>query len=399
MINPTLTSDLDGTGGRIKVERADFHVREIPLYTPGGQGDHTYVTIEKEGLTTFRAISRIAQALRINPRAIGYAGLKDAHAVTVQMLSLGDVDPARVRSLELSGIRVLDVSRHTNKLKIGHLRGNRFSVRVRDVSASALPAAQAILDVLERRGVPNYFGEQRFGLRSDTHLLGRALVRRDAKGLVHRLVGMPHPAESPVVQYARQLFDEGDLAASLAAWPHHMENERRAVQCLLDRPDNWERAARSVPAKMRKFFVSAYQSALFNRILARRLGTLGQLQAGDLANIHGKRAVFLVKDPAVEQPRADRLEISPSGPLYGFKMTMAQGVPGEMEQQVLEEEALVLEDMRIWGMKMPGARRPLRIPLREVAIGEDEGLVLSFSLPPGCYATTVLAEVMKTEAV
>jgi tRNA pseudouridine13 synthase len=150
---------------------------------------------------------------------------------------------------------------------------------------------------------------------------------------------------------------------------------------------------------MRKFFVSAYQSALFNRILARRLDTLGLLQVGDLANIHGKRAVFLVEDPAAEQPRADRLEISPSGPLYGYKLTMAQGVPGEMEQQVLEEEDLVLEDMRIRGMKVRGARRPLRIPLREVAIREDEGLVLSFSLPPGCYATTVLAEVMKTEAV
>jgi tRNA pseudouridine13 synthase len=399
MINPVLTSGLPGTGGRIKVKRADFHVRELPLYTPGGQGDHTYVTIEKEGLTTFRAISRIAQALRINPRAIGYAGLKDAHAVTVQMLSLGDVDPAQVRSLDLPGIRVLDINRHTNKLKIGHLRGNQFTIRVRDVIASALPAAQAILDVLERRGVPNYFGKQRFGLRSDTHLLGRALVRRDAKDLVHRLVGMPHPAESPVVQHARQLFDAGDLAASLAAWPHHMENERRVVRCLLDRPDNWERAARSVPAKMRKFFVSAYQSALFNRILARRLDTLGQLQVGDLANIHGRRTVFLVEDLAAEQPRADRLEISPSGPLYGYKVTMARGAPGEMEQQVLEEEALVLEDMRIRGMKLRGARRPLRIPLREVALEEDEGLVLSFSLPPGCYATTVLTEVMKTDTV
>jgi tRNA pseudouridine13 synthase len=354
------------------------------------------VTIEKDGLSTFRAIERIARALHTNPRAVGYAGLKDAHAITVQVLSLGDVDPARVRALDLPGIRVLDVSRHTNKLKMGHLRGNRFTIRIRDVPERALTAARAVLDVLMRRGVPNYFGEQRFGLRGDTHLLGRALVRRNPEDVVRHLVGMPHPAESERVQQARQLFDEGALVASAAAWPRGMENERRVVQSLIDHPGDWRRAANSVPTKMRKFYISAYQGALFNRILARRLDALDRLQVGDLANIHGKSAVFLVEDVEVEQPRADRLEISPSGPLYGYKLTMAQGAPGEMEQQVLDEEALSLEDFRLRGMKLRGARRPLRIPLHEVGLRYDEGIVLSFALPPGCYATTVLAEVQKT---
>jgi tRNA pseudouridine13 synthase len=396
MINPYLTADLPGVGGRTKVRNDDFRVQEIPLYTPSGYGEHTYVIIEKDGLSTFRAIERIARALHITPRAVGCAGLKDAHAITVQALSLGDVDPAQVRALDLPGIRVLDVSRHTNKLKMGHLRGNRFTIRVRDVPEGALPAAQAILDVLARRGVPNYYGEQRFGLREDTHLLGRALVRRDSEGIVRRLVGVPHPAESDRVQRARQLFDEGDLVASAAAWPRGMENERRVVQSLIDHPGDWLRAANSVPTKMRKFYISAYQGALFNRIVVRRLDTLDRLQVGDLANIHGKSAVFLVEDVEVEQPRADRLEISPSGPLYGYKLTMAQGTPGEMEQQILDEEALSLEDFRLRGMKLRGARRPLRIPLHEVGLSYDEGIVLSFTLPPGCYATTVLAEVQKT---
>jgi tRNA pseudouridine13 synthase len=391
---PYLTADLPGIGGRIKVEDADFRVEEIPLYSPSGRGQHTYATIEKRGLSTFQAIDRIAHTLGINPRAVGCAGLKDARAVTVQVVSLGDVPPERVASLDLSGIRILAVDRHTNKLRLGHLRGNRFTARIRDVGEGALEAATAVLDLLQARGVPNYFGEQRFGVRGDTHLLGRALVKGDAEAFVTRYVGMPHPDETPQIRLARARYEDGDLAASLRAWPRGMETERRVVQTLLDHPGDLERAVSSVPNRLRKFFVSAYQSALFNRVLAARLETVNRLLQGDLAWIHGKGAVFLVEDPEVEQERADRLEISPSGPLYGFKLTVAQGQPGEMEQQVLDEEGVRLEDWR--EVKVKGARRPLRVPLREVRTWYDQGLVLSFTLPPGAYATVVLDEVMKT---
>jgi len=429
LYGPYLTTDLPGVGGRIKVDYDDFRVEEIPLYLPSGQGQHTYVTFEKRGLSTFQAISRIARAVGISsrgsiPPSVGYAGLKDAHAVTVQTLSLFDVPPERVERLMegggssqtplLPGIRILAVSRHTNKLKIGHLRGNRFTIRVRDVAPDALPAAQAILDVLARRGVPNYFGEQRFGARGDTHLLGRELVRQDAEAFLRRFLGMPHPAETPQIRHARALFDQGDLAASLAAWPATMEEERRALQVLRDRPTEPARALRALPVKIRRFFVSAYQGALFNRILAQRLPTLDRLQVGDLAWLHDRGAVFLVQDPQAEQARADQLEISPSGPLYGYKMTMAQGVPGEVECQVLAEERIALQDWRVPGLKLKGARRPLRFPLREARAWYDGGctqpigctqpvgctqppLMLSFSLPAGCYATVVLAEVMKTD--
>jgi tRNA pseudouridine13 synthase len=395
MENPYLTAGLPGTGGRIKVEHADFRVEEIPLYEPSGEGQHTYVRIEKEGMTTYQAIDRIARALRIDRRSIGYAGLKDAHAVTVQTLSLGDVDPAAVRALALPGIRVLGVSRHTNKLRTGHLAGNRFTVRVREVPEEAQAGAEAVLEVLQRRGVPNYFGVQRFGLRGDTNLLGKALVHQDAETFVRRLAGMPGPAESAPVRAARQFFEQGDLDASLEAWPRQMGNERRAVETLLRHPDDWERAARSVPKNVRLFFVSAYQSALFNRLLGRRLDAIDRLMAGDLANLRGRSAVFLVEDPATEQRRADRMEISPSGPLYGYKLTMAQGVPGEMEQHVLGEESLALEDFRLPGLRIKGARRPLRVPLDDYRVWYDEGLMLSFTLPPGAYATIVLDEVMK----
>jgi tRNA pseudouridine13 synthase len=429
---PYLTADLPGVGGRIKVNPADFRVAEIPLYAPSGYGEHTYVRIEKTGIPTFEAVRRIARALHIDSRSIGYAGLKDAHAITEQTLSLGNVPPSLVEALDVPAVRVLSVDRHTNKLRVGHLRGNRFTVRIRDTGRikdlDALSAAQAILDVLARYGVPNYYGEQRFGLRGDTHLLGRALVCKEDEAFVRRLVGSPpqeagqgNRTESSSVRKARALFEAGDLQASLPLWPRHMQAERRAVQTLLDRPGQYHRVVRAIPSKMRSFYVSAYQSALFNRVLARRLlqagdlgavvsqesragdrvpharhQALGTLLHGDLAYIHAKGAVFLVEDPAGEQARADRLEISPSGPLYGYKLTPARGVPGEMERRVLAEEGLELEDFRLRGLKFKGARRPLRFPLSETLVQEDgEGLVVSFALPPGCYATVVLREIVK----
>jgi tRNA pseudouridine13 synthase len=399
LFHPYLTADLPGVGGRIKVQAADFHVVEIPLYAASGEGEHTFVRVEKTGLSTFEAVRRISRALGINPRQVGYAGLKDAHAVTVQWLSLGDVPPALVERLELPGLRILDVDRHTNKLKVGHLSGNRFTIRVRDVPAAALPAAQAILEQLATCGVPNYYGEQRFGLRGDTHLLGRALVCQDADALIQRLVGMPHPAESPRVRQARQLFEDGDLVGALHAWPRQMDAERGVVRAL-SQGQAPSAAVRRVPNRMRRFYVSAYQSFLFNQVLSRRIesGLLGRLLLGDLAYIHAKGAVFCVDDPKAEQPRADRLEISPSGPLYGRKLSMPQGLPGEMEQRVLDEEGLELEDWRVRGLKLKGARRALRIPFRDVESFYDEGLRLSFSLPPGCYATVVLRELLKTDA-
>lgn len=396
MPTPYLTAGLPGVGGRIKVHPADFRVEEIPAYRPCGQGQHTYITIEKEGLATFQAVQRIARALGVDPRSVGYAGLKDAQAVTVQTISVENVLPAAVETLNLPGIRVLSVGSHTNKIKVGHLRGNRFIIRVRDVPPESLAATQAIMDELAKRGVPNYFGEQRFGLRGDTHRLGRVLVQGNDEEWVNCLVGRPDPAETSPIQQARHLYEEGNLGGALKAWPLSMENERRVIQTLIDHPGDYARAVRSIPHKMRSFFVSAYQSDLFNRLLSRRLPALDRLQQGDLAWIHNKGAVFLVQEPTVEQPRADRLEISPSGPLYGFKMTMPQGAPRAMEQEILDEEGLTLESWR--RCKVEGARRPLRFPLAEQTIGYEDGLMLSFVLPSGCYATVVMNEVMKSSA-
>ncbi len=391
---PYLTADLAGIGGRLKVEPEDFFVEEVPLYLPCGQGQHVYVQIEKQGISTYAAIRNIANVLSISPNIIGYAGLKDARAVTRQTLSISNVDTAVVEALDLANIKVLGVSRHTNKLKIGHLAGNRFVIKVRQIRPDSLPAAQAVLERLQERGVPNFFGEQRFGSRSNTHRLGELLIRNDAEEFVAEYLGRPQPHEVANIQLARKLVDQKQWVEALAQWPQNLPDERRVLAAVVEMGD-YRAAFKALDKKLKTFFISAFQSELFNHLLAERLDRLDRLEEGDVAYIHGKGAAFVVEDAAAEQPRADSFEISPAGPLFGPKTLQARAEPGRREEKLLAERGLTLADFKLPGLKMRGARRPYRFKLKEPQVWWDDGLVVSFELQPGSYATTVMAEIMK----
>jgi tRNA pseudouridine13 synthase len=394
---PYLTHDHPGTGGRLKVQMHDFLVEEIPLYQPCGEGQHTYLFVEKRGISTYNMVGRIARALGVSPEAVGYAGLKDARAVTRQLISIEGVTPEQAQSLQMDGIRVLWSARHRNKLKLGHLAGNCFTLRIRGVEREATSVAAAVLAELARRGAPNYFGEQRFGVRENTHLLGRELLRGDGAAFVHEYLGHPQADERPDLQAARSLVDGGDYAAALAAWPPGLRDERRVLEALVRSSGNLERALRAVNNELRRLAMSAYQSHLFNQLLVQRIQGLEWLEPGDVAFIHASGAAFVVQEVAIEQPRADRFEISPSGPLFGPKCLLAGGAPGERERAVLAESGLSLEAFRLPGIKMKGARRPYRVPIGDAQVDWDDGLVLQFQLPPGSYATEVLREVMKSD--
>ena len=179
-----LTPDLPGVGGVLKSSNEDFLVEEQPLYEPCGEGEHVYLFIEKNGLTTTEAVHRIARGFHMHRRNIGYAGLKDKHAVTRQHLSLWlpGVDEERILegvqriNTQQKKLKILWQERHTNKLKRGHHGGNRFVIRVRDVEPTHVVRAKKVLDVLAKRGVPNYVGDQRFGYRQNSHRTGRALL-------------------------------------------------------------------------------------------------------------------------------------------------------------------------------------------------------------------------------
>ena len=395
-----LTDDLPGTGGVLRHRPEDFEVEELPLYDPCGEGEHLYFRVRKRGISTFEAVRRIAQALAIPEHAVAYAGLKDARAVATQWMSVARVAEERLASLAIPDLAVDGLARHTNKLRLGHLRGNRFRIVVRGTSPAPLPRVRAVLDVLGRRGVPNYFGGQRFGARLNSHLCGEAIVRRDHAAFVRHLLGGPSDLEGdPRLREARRLFDAGDAQQAFDVMPIRCRTEKKALHALL-RFGEPERAYFAIPKRMRQMFASAFQSHLFNRILERRLPTLDRVLPGDLAYLHRNGAVFLVADAAREQPRGDALEISPSGPMFGTHTRLAEGAQGELEREVLASTGLTERDFDVGGgLRLKGMRRALRVPLADASVEEagDFAYRVAFTLPSGSFATVVMAELLKTD--
>ena len=346
-------------------EPEDFIVEELPLYEPSRTGTHTYFAIRKRNLSTMEAINRIAQELQVHTRDIGYAGLKDRKAVTTQVLSVEGISPERVLEIGQPAIEVLWAERHTHKLRVGHLCGNRFKLTLRDMPRDALPLVKTVMERLVTEGVPNRFGAQRFGNKNDSHLIGKALVKADSETV------------------ARYILANDDIA-------------KRMQPNLARKPV--EKVVTSIPHRFRKLFLSAYQADLFNRVLEKRMPHLARLLEGDIAVKHSNGAPFLVENPTVEQPRANAFEISPSGPIFGYKMRMPTDDVLALEVSVLADDGVRLEKFRkVAGIRLPGTRRPLRMPiqLHEVSVVEGGvGIRLCFTLPAGGYATVVVEKLL-----
>ena len=244
---PYLTADIPGIGGDIKTLAADFFVEEIPSYERSGSGTHVYVFIQKKNMSTQDVIDYVAKELNIRKQDIGYAGRKDARAITRQWLSIEHIDPAKLARIETKSLKILDVTRHTNKLKVGHLNGNRFTIRLRNLNTpmqEAVSVAESILDILAAKGVPNYFGPQRFGYRGDSHLIGQAAVKNDTKLFFDTLLGRPDLDPQDEYYHARTLYEQGEYEAAFYEWHSACGDHRKALKSLLRTGGNTKKAFR-----------------------------------------------------------------------------------------------------------------------------------------------------------
>ncbi len=322
----------------LKAREEDFEVHELPAYAPSGEGEHLFVRFEKRGLDTERAVRVLAEALSAPARDAGYAGMKDRHAVTTQWASfLSRRTPEEALALELpAAIRVLEAARHGNKLKTGHLRGNRFVLRLRGVEEARMPELAGALAWLAANGAPAYFGEQRFGRDGD--------------------------------------------------------NARRARLWIVEggRP----------PAKPfeRKLLVSALQSEIFNALLAERVarGELGRIVLGDLVRKEDTGGLFVATDLDDAQARADRLELSATGPMMGASMRWPEAIALEREEAALARAGLTREHLERMRRAGEGTRRPYRVLVREPSASFEEGVaIVSFTLAAGAYATEIVRELTR----
>jgi tRNA pseudouridine13 synthase len=342
---PYLTADLAGTGGVLRTVAEDFVVDEEPAYLPSGAGDHVYVRIEKRGLTTRHAVTELARALGCADRDIGVAGMKDRHAVTRQWISLPPpLTPEAALAVHIDGVTILEASRHGNKLRTGHVRANRFVLRVRGAMPGATARATAILARLaDAPGAPNWYGEQRFGRDGDNAQKGRDLV-------------------SGARRFGR------------------------------DR-------------KLDRLFVSALQSELFNAWLTARLadGLYRRVLAGDVLH-KTSGGMFVCDDAATDEMRLVAGELVLTGPMFGDKMRRpTEGSPAAgREAAVLAAAGLDAAAFGKVRALAEGTRRDATIHVADarVTAGETtaggETFEVAFALPGGAYATAVMREVMKT---
>jgi tRNA pseudouridine13 synthase len=332
---PFLTPTLPGTGGRIKVEPADFEVEEIPAYEPAGAGDHLFLWVEKTDMGAEFFVRQLARRLGIPNGEVGTAGLKDRRAVTRQWVSVPATCEPALGQLDGDGIRVLKVSRHTNKLRPGHLRGNRFRILIRDPNDADV---EPILERIRTDGLPNFYGPQRFGRDGETARLGMGLLKGEGKKV-----------RNPFLR---------KLALS-------------AAQSLL------------------------FNDYLGRRMSD---GLLRTVLAGDVMAKWPAGGMFTAEEVPTEQARFDRRELVTAGPMFGRKTFPAKGPAAEREAAILEAAGLSRSSFEGFGKLVMGTRRHNLVYVDDLsATREAAGLVLRFNLPAGSYATMLLREVMKTD--
>ena len=319
--------------GEIKQKAEDFRVDEIPGFEPDGQGDHVFLTIEKTGQTTNSVANRLRQFCGLQHRDIGYAGMKDKHAVTSQQFSLnlsGKAEPDW-SGLENDQLRILEISRHPRKLKRGVLKGNRFRIVIRNLEGDKQQLERR-LQQIQRHGVPNYFGSQRFGYQGAN------------------------------IKQARRLFE------------HELKKIKRDERSIL---------------------LSSVRSMLFNAVLDERVkqDNWFRLLSGEVINLDGTERHFVEPVDEVLIKRAEELDVHPTGPLYGLPSRALQptDIAGEIEQNILAEYGFWRKGLEAFGLEH--ARRPLRVAVRDLQWSvSDKAMSVSFTLTSGAYATVVLRE-------
>ena len=333
---PFASAALPGVGGTIKAVPEHFEVQEVLPYAPCGEGEHLYITLRRAGWNTADVARLLGEQLHVKMGDIGWGGRKDKQAVTTQTFSLllplsfplAEIQ-ARLNALPFE---IFELKRHRNKIKTGHVAGNRFKILLSGIPADAAARAQDIVEYLQHTGIPNFYGEQRFGMG--------------------------------------------------------MKNIDRAFALLVN--------PKSVRGKQSKLMVSALQSGLFNLWLKTRMecDAFSQIVAGDVAQKTDTGGLFVVTDVQEAQERLQQHAIVYTGPIFGFKMMSAGAQEAQYESELLGAWGLDLQCFK--SLRAPGSRRAAILWPADLSIQHlDQGLQFRFTLPSGAYATTVMREFMR----
>jgi len=428
-----------GIGGVIRFFPEDFMVEEILVN--GSKAEifpteiqvrdasspikrHLLCVLVKRNWETLQAVRAIARQLGVSVRHVGIAGLKDATAITAQHITIEGITMEDTRKVHINDIKIHPLGYFHAKLSPYYLLGNSFKITIRRISRSRTDLQERISSVLREiqalGGVPNFFGHQRFGtMRPITHLVGKALVKGKFQKAVMLFLAKPSPTEHPESRKAREeLWKTQDFKKALEMFPKSLHYERLILRHLAKNPSDFVGAFRRLPLKLQRLFPQAYQAYIFNKILSRRIMKglpINKAEVGDyvieiepsgLPN--ALRYKVVSRDTISEVNKAiENGKMLLAIPLAGFKQKFSQGIQGEIEKNVLEEEKVSLEKFKIKGfpeLSLKGELRAALARIKEFFIHEvtsDEAnprknkVVTSFMLYRGSYATILLRELMK----
>ena len=371
--------------GRIRQRIEDFYVEEIPgdiKVDPNGK--YAIFWLEKMNWDTMRAIMRLAKAFGVSKKRFGIAGTKDKRAITRQLVSVWDVPKEKIESVKLKDMKLEYFCNSNERITLGMLHGNKFVITIRDVPESEDEIARE-LEVVKKdleRGIPNIFGPQRFGeVRPITAEVGKAMLRGNFEGAVKTYLTKVFPLEPEDAKRARNFLAEhwGDFAGALELFPKRLHWERAMLEYLKIHPHDFAGALRRIPKRLRKMFINAVQSEVWNNALLEAFENYGVIESN--LPLPGYDTVLDEKDPLQK-----------------------------VLTEKLEEAGIKLSDFKVHSMPelaCTGSQRATILKVNDFKVEEikDDELntgkrkvKVSFSLPPGSYASVVLDYFLKPSA-
>lgn len=418
------STDTEGIGGVLRKEPEDFIVNEITNRQEGDSGKQLILEVTKTNWDTHHFIRDMSRKLGISQKRIGFAGTKDKRAKTTQKISIYDLSEKDIEGFYLKDVELKVIGRSVRSIGLGDLYGNEFSITIRDIDMNPDELERTLKETTDEirafGGVPNFFGIQRFGaVRPLTHIVGEHILKGDFEKAALTYIARSFPDETDDVKEARDhVMETRDFVEGLKIYPLRLRYERAMMHYLVENPGDFTGSFSVLSENISRMFIHAYQSYIFNRIICKRIEkglALDRAYPGDVICFKNKEGLPDVKK--IQKATEDNVDgmnnllkrgrAFVTAPLVGHQSEFSSDLPGEIEREMFEETGMKQEQFKITQMpalSSKGLRREILLSCKPVfKTGEDElnpeksKATLTFPLPKGSYATTVLREYMKTE--
>jgi len=410
------STDFKGIGGRIKYRYQDFKVEEMispEIFSnisekPTIHNKYPIFKLAKEGIDTIHALQKIRNQLGWNAH---YLGLKDKQAQTIQYISPKSLRREIPQKIQITPKMSLDFcGYYKERLRRKNLVGNRFNIRISGVESNLERTKKTIMELknsINDFRLPNFYGHQRFGSnKPNNHLIGRAIVKKQFKEAVTFILGHIEVDDKKTSLSKEDIEDPGNYPSLIKKLCQKQDIERLVLKSLIDHPNNWITALRAVPITIRRFFVNAYQSYIFNRVMSIAVNRdldLGEVDIGDIyGTVNEDGNILDIRRAKSRVISYNTKKILPIVQLVGYAFRAGIGRFDQITQNILDEEGIshkLFYNNQMSELSMEGGFRTPHLlvnDLKILAYSRDKSFIsLQFALQKGSYATILLRELIK----